>query len=383
MPLDIPRQEENGRLLLRLRGRLDIETSPKLEAALAASGALHVSVDFGECDYVSSAGLRVLLSANKRQAAIGGSLTLRNVPPNVQAVLEATGAAEIFDWSPKSREISLAGCELISKGGFGDCYRLDRETVVKLYREGVDPSVAEKERRFAKAAFVLGVPTALSYEVVTCGARTGIVYEMLEAELFSAVIRDNPDDMRKHAGLLSHIAKTIHAMRGDRKIFPDIKEKFRTYIRQMRFFLDEDDIDLLLGKLERIPPADTCVHFDIHSSNIMLKDGEPYIIDMGDFSIGSPFFDIGLLTAIYATPEFDVCELATGISQEKGQELFDLVIEDYFNDRPKEDLAFFTSNRHFLASLRAIYTITALPSLREKLSRALKEGLLPKIRLEG
>jgi uncharacterized protein (TIGR02172 family) len=383
MPLEILRQDAPARLLLRLRGRLDIETAPQLEAEISSSDTAHKTLDFKDCDHVSSAGLRVLLTAHKRQATIGGSLDMRNVSPNVQAVFEVTGLGEIFEWSPKPREISLAVSMLISKGAFGDCYRLDRETVVKLYREGVDPSVAVREKQFAKAAFMLGVPTALSYDIVTCGARTGIVYEMLDAELFSAVIRKSPDDLPRHARLLSNIAKTIHTTKGDPTVFPDLKQRFHSYIRQMSFFLDEEEIDLLLERLERVPLADTCVHFDIHTSNIMLKDGEPFIIDMGDFSIGSFFFDIGLLATIYATPEFNVCELATGISQEKGLELFDCFIQEYFADRPGEDLEFFRGNRHFLASLRAIYTITVLPSMRDKLSRILKECLLPKIRHEG
>lgn len=382
MALKISRRHTTGRVTLALDGRLDIDAAPLLEEELLASTP-DVMLDFDACDYVSSAGLRTLLAAHKSRAARGGSLSLRNVPSSVQAVFEVTGLGDLFDWRPQPREISLAGLQPISKGAFGDCYRLDAETVVKLYREGIDPDVAEREKQFARAAFMLGVPTAISYDVVTCGGRTGIVYEMLEATLFSAVIRDNLDDLPRHARLLSSVAKTIHAIKGDPTVFPDIRENFRAYIEQMDFFLEPADIALLLRRLEAIPRADTCVHFDIHSSNIMLKDGEPYIIDMGDFSIGSFFFDIGLLATIYATPELDVCELATGITQQKGIELFDLFLGDYFADRPGEDLAFFQHNRHFLASLRAIYTITTLPSLRDRLSRALKEQLMPKIRQEG
>jgi len=383
MALEIVRQDVDGRLRLALKGRLDIETASRLEDELLSSNACDIALDFRDCGYVSSAGLRTLLAAHKRQAAAGGSLSLKNVPSTVQAVFDVTGLGGVFDWSPKFREISLDGAELISKGAFGDCYRLDPETVVKMYRDGVDPSVAAKEKQFSQAAFLLGVPTAISYDVVSCGGRTGVVYEMLDAELFSAVIRRDMENLPEHARLLSSLARTLHRIEGDPAVFPDIKANFRSYIPQMGFFLDDDDIALLLQRLETIPDADTCVHFDLHSSNVMLKGGEPFIIDMGDFSIGSPFFDVGLATTIYATPEFGVCELATGISQEKGLELFECFIADFFADKPAEELAFFQRNRHFLASLRAIYTITVLPSMRDALARGLKERLMPKIRLEG
>lgn len=66
---------------------------------------------------------------------------------------------------------------------------MDTETVVKLYNEGVEPHIAEQEKQYARAAFVMGIPTAISYDVVSCGTRSGIVFELLDAELFSAVIR--------------------------------------------------------------------------------------------------------------------------------------------------------------------------------------------------
>lgn len=382
MTLEIRREDRNKEVHLFLGGRLDTDSCAELQKETTALEGERLALDFANCDYVSSAGLRTLLMLHKRQRESGGSLTLRNAPTHFQTVLDVTGLAELFDWSPKYREISLEGAELISRGAFGDCYRLDRETVVKLYRDGVDQSVAEKEKRLSRAAFKLGAPTAISYDVVKSGNRTGIVYEMLDAELFSAIIRRNPEDVENHARLLSDIAKTIHGTVGDTSVFPDIKRDFHAYIEQMGFFLDAADIALLHDRMARMPDVQTCVHFDIHSSNIMLKDGQPFIIDMGDFSIGSYLFDIGLLATIYATPEFAVCEKATGLSQEHALKLFDSFLKAYFSDMPAEDFVFFNRNRYFLASLRAIYTITVLPSMRDDLARALKELVMPKIRQE-
>ncbi|MGJ0507270.1 MAG: STAS domain-containing protein [Methylocystis sp.] len=382
MTLEISKQLAKDRVSLSLTGRLDANTCALLEKELATADADCVTLDLGECQYVSSAGLRVLLLAHQKQAARGGSLNILNVTPNVRSVLDVTGLGEIFRWKPKPREISLESAERISAGAFGDCYRLDPETVVKLYREGVDPVVAEREKQFARAALILGVPTAISYDVVACGNRTGIVYEMLEAELFSSIIRKTPDDMATHARQLADIAKTIHRATGDPAMLPDMKTQLRAYIEEMGFFLSSDDIQLLQRQLEKIPSAETCVHFDIHSSNIMFKGDQPFIIDMGDFSIGSYFFDIGLIATIYDTPEFNVCELATGLTPEMGRELFEKFLQAYFSDKPAEDYRFFQDNRHFLASLRAIYTITALPKMRDQLAFALKEFILPKIRQE-
>lgn len=366
-------------LTLELTGRLDTTTTPILASELALDGIGHLVLDFGACHYISSVGLRELLRAQKRLTATGGTILLINVTREVQDVLDMTGFSRLIPSRRKVREISIDGLEFVSAGVCGECYRLDRETIVKLYNEGVGASVAEKEKEFAKAAFVAGIPTAISYDVVACGSRTGVVYEMLDATLFSAVIRNDLPNIDDHARTLAQIARTVHATQAEPGVFPDIKESLANYIDQMDFFLSADEIAFLQRKLRSIPDADTLVHFDLHTSNIMIRGGEPVIIDMGDLSRGHYLFDVGLLCTIYGIPELDICEMATKIPSEAGVRLWDRFLTHYFADKPVEEYQFFQRNMHFLASLRLIYTITFLPSLRERLSRAVKDVLLPRM----
>ena len=383
MDLRLEKESKDGLLTLRLAGRLDSSASPILESELSRQDAENLILDFDMCTYVSSAGLRVLMVAYRRQVENGGSMLLVNVTENIQRVLEITGLNQLLAWKPKIREISLDQASLISAGACGECYQLDRETIVKLYGEGVDPSIAEKEKEFAKAAFILGVPTAISYDVVSCGNRTGVVYEMLDAELFSCIIKKDPTNLSKYARKLSDIAKQIHGLPGDSKIFPDMKERFRVYIKQMGLFLTSDEVSLLQQKLEMMPESDRCVHFDLHTSNVMVRKNDHIIIDMGDFSIGTYFFDIGLVGTIYGVPELKLCEKATGIAEGDGLQFYRHFIDAYFSDRSADEYRFVQRNFYFLASLRAIYTITFLPKMREELSSALKNFLLPKIRAKS
>ena len=88
----------NGTALeIALEGRLDTMTAPELEAELNKSlgGADSLSLDFGKLDYISSAGLRVLLTAHKAMAAKGG-MKICNVNEVVQEVFEVTGFADIL-----------------------------------------------------------------------------------------------------------------------------------------------------------------------------------------------------------------------------------------------------------------------------------------------
>lgn len=377
--MNISAHRNDGTLTLVLAGRLDAATAPIFAQALALEGVRHLVLDFDNCPYVSSVGLRELLRAQKQLAPTGATLLLINVSREVQDVLDMTGFSKLIPSRRKVREISIEGLEFVSAGVCGECYRLDQETVVKLYNEGVGADVAEKEKAFAKAAFVSGIPTAISYDVVACGTRTGVVYEMLDATLFSTVIRNDLANLDDHARTLAQIARTVHATPADPTVFPAIKDSLRGYIDQMAFFLSPAEIDFLQRKLAAIPDADTCVHFDLHSSNIMIRGGEPVIIDMGDLSRGHYLFDIGLMCTIYGVPELDICEMATKIPAEAGQQLWESFIRHYFADKSEEEYRFFEENMYFLASLRLIYTITFLPSLRDRLAAAVKDVLLPRM----
>ncbi len=380
MSLEIDILENLGQTVIQLRGRIDNETNGSLAAAIERAGAIPIVLDMENCEYVSSAGLRVLLIAHRETKRKGQSLSLVNVCAFVYSVFEVTGLDQVLTVKKAPRRISIKETELISSGACGDCYRLDSETVVKLYREGVDSSVAEKEKKFAKAAFLMGLPTAISYDVVACGARTGVVYEMIDAELLSVIIRNDPDNTGSYARMLSEIAKKIHSMSGDPAVFPRIKDQFVGYIGEMATFLPQSDIGFLLEQLHSIPDSEKCVHFDLHSSNIMMQGDEPIIIDLGDFSLGSYLFDMGLISMIYGLPELGFCEMVTKIPAEQGVRLYDSFLASYFADKSAAEYEFFHRKRFFLASLRAIYTVTFLPHMRSRMIEVVRDSLLPRMR---
>jgi len=88
----------NGTTLeIALEGRLDTMTAPELEAELQKTmgGAESLVMDFSKLDYISSAGLRVLLSAHKAMSTKGG-MKVKNVNEIVQEVLDVTGFSDIL-----------------------------------------------------------------------------------------------------------------------------------------------------------------------------------------------------------------------------------------------------------------------------------------------
>ncbi len=94
--MTIEKKLENGKLTLAPSGRLDTNTSPELEAALELEGVTEVVFDFAGVEYISSAGLRVLMTAQKAMMACGGTMCVANPNAMVKDVFDMTGMTGIF-----------------------------------------------------------------------------------------------------------------------------------------------------------------------------------------------------------------------------------------------------------------------------------------------
>ena len=92
--MQINKKQEGSKLVLAPIGRIDTITSPELEAAIAYDGVDELVFDLSQVDYISSAGLRVLLSAQKKMA--GKSMVIVGAKPAVKEVFDITGFSDIF-----------------------------------------------------------------------------------------------------------------------------------------------------------------------------------------------------------------------------------------------------------------------------------------------
>ncbi len=163
-------------LTLSLTGRIDANNAPKVEAEIADALAKNLEVvpefDASGLEYISSAGLRVLLKFRKK---FGKNLDVIDVSNDVYDIFSVTGFTELLNVRKRLREVSTEGCPVIGEGHYSTVYRLDTETIIKIFNKiPITLEKIEHDQRTAREAFVLGIPTAISYDVVRTGGHYGL-----------------------------------------------------------------------------------------------------------------------------------------------------------------------------------------------------------------
>lgn len=167
-----------------LSGRIDSNNAAEIESdisrLLAETPGEFPIFDAEKLEYISSAGLRILLKFRKN---FNTKLDVLNVSDDVYSIFDVTGFTELFNIRKKLREISVEGCEVIGEGHFSTVYRLDLETVVKVFTHPTATlESAESDRKTSSEVFLHDIPTAIAYDVVKIGERYGLVYEMINAD---------------------------------------------------------------------------------------------------------------------------------------------------------------------------------------------------------
>lgn len=290
-------KQENNRLTIYLEGRIDTNNAAQterelLDAAATAPGAT-VVLDAGELEYISSAGLRALMKLRK---TVGTAITVENVSPEVYEIFEVTGFTELLDVRKRLREISVEGCEKLGQGGNGSVYRLDEDKIVKVYKPWMELSAIDRERSFAKTAFVNGIPSVIAYDVVKVGDCLGVVFEMLKSDTLGHAMRDNPEKLEQYVDQYVELAKTLHSTHVPAGSFTRIQEVMHERANNLGKWCSAEEIALLHSIIDDIPEADTVTHNDLHPGNIMIQDGELVLIDMPEVTMGPPICD---LTSIF------------------------------------------------------------------------------------
>lgn len=279
-------------MTIELKGRIDSGNASQIEQEILdkISGGTDEAVELNAeaLEYISSAGLRVILRIKKAVS----DLRITNVGSEVYEILEMTGFTEMMPVEKAYRVVSVEGCEEIGRGANGAIYRIDKDNVVKVYLNADALEDIQHEREVAKLALVLGIPTAISYDVVKVGESYGSVFELLNATSFSKILATEPEKMdwcvKEYVALL----KTIHGTQVPDGKLPDMRETALSWAGFMREYLPEKLGEKLVSMVEAVPHDDHMIHGDYHTKNVMLQNDEVLLIDMDTLAVGHPIFEL-------------------------------------------------------------------------------------------
>ena len=297
---------EDGKLKIELSGHIDSGNAPEVEAQIMALREEHphsgLILDLKDLTYISSAGLRVVLRLRKMEP----EFKLVNVSAEVYEILDMTGFTEMMTVEKAYRVFSVDGCEVIGRGANGTVYRVDQDTVVKVYHNPDCLPDVQRERELARKAFVLGIPTAIPYDVVRVGESYGSVFELLNSRSFSKLIANDPADMDTYVDLYVDLLKKMHGTHVKPGDMPDMKAVALDWVNFLRDYLPQDQADKLVALVEAVPEQDTMIHGDYHTNNIVMQNDEVLIIDMDTLSVGHPIFELAsMYLAFVAFGELD------------------------------------------------------------------------------
>ena len=300
--------------------------------------------------YYQSIGEILELSLNKTGA-------FKEFVKHVNSIWPGTFDSEKTKYK-KYREVSVEGCKLLGWGAKGEVYRYNDEVVIKVFNNNNTYSDIEQEIALSRRAFIMGIPTAISFGIVSVGDRYGSMFELLESETISEIIAKDPGQVDKYAKVMAELAHTIHGItieeEGD---FPPALERFRYYIDGGIKKEDKALSKKCAKLLETLSGASTMVHGDFHTGNVFLQNGEPLLIDMDRLSVGHPLLEISDLYYFYVVlgqEDPKVVEDFMGFSYDTSRQFFDGFLKYYLDTEDKKTLKKVKEKAELICCIRMI-----------------------------
>ena len=293
-------REENGKLVIVLSGKINSSNATAVENELRELCREHpcdsVELDCDRLEYCTSAGLRVILRLKQNV----DDTVLTNVNADLYNIFEMTGFTEMMEVHKAYRVISVEDCEVIGQGANGKVYRIDPDTIVKVYLNPDALPEIHRGRELARLAFVAGVPTAIPYDVVRIeGGGYGSVFELLNATSYAKLLIQGKKTLDEVAEMSIQLLKLIHSKQVRSEILPDMKAVALDWARFLKDYLPAEQFEKLYALIDAVPEDAHLMHGDYHIKNVMLQNGESLLIDMDTLCHGHPIFELASIYNAY------------------------------------------------------------------------------------
>ncbi len=321
----------DGQLTIAISGRVDAAEAQNLQQEALALVNEHrdvrsIIVDASQMTFISSLGLRVMLTLKKKV----DDTKIIGVNADVYNVFSITGFHKIITVEKALPSVSVEGCPLA--GGRKDVYQLTEDIVLKVFPEGTTKADVDKEVAMAKEAFVLGVPTAMAFNIVMVDGRYALEYESTSPMAIDAIP-------------LGTLIRNLHELKVDPEegTFAPGVVMLKKRIEALEPYLGEDAVSKLLQMIKVLPDATALLHGNLTIDCIMKQNEEAIFTDMGGVCFGPPVLDLSRLYASF--------------TEEQKGEYFDMLLDEYFDMESDETIK---RNRENIVILSSIYEFTEL-----------------------
>ena len=328
---------KNGNLTFQMPERVSESNATQIkEEALEiikANPGKKIYIDCQELKYMSSSGLRALLSIQKKNGK--DKIILKSVNKEINEILQMTGFDDIFHVSKTLRKCSVEGQPIICTCTNGWLYSLGKGIMVKVFHKGYSLEEVEQELDLTQQALICGIPTPISFSTTLCDENYGILFEELDATSLANLISRNPSNAKTYAVMLARFCNEIHSTEIDPSSLPDIKKRYCNWLDQYRTKFPEESWSHMRAMVQSMADANTFVHGDLSLNNVFLVDGELMMIDMGSCGYGHPIFDLQSLYASLIAIEIDhpgYCEETMKIDKKVCREFWQTFIHYYLQN---------------------------------------------------
>ncbi|MCR5674578.1 MAG: anti-sigma factor antagonist [Lachnospiraceae bacterium] len=370
---------EEGKLTVQMQGKIDSDSAPEFEKELfdviSKNPDLEPVLDAEKLEYISSAGLRVLMKLRKQR----DKLDMINVSRDVYEIMEVTGFTELFTIRKALRKMSIEGAELIGKGGNGAVYRLDKENIVKVYFGISNPvQKIEQDRLISRQVFIHGINTAIPYDMVQVGEDYGVVFEMIDALTLGQFLSRNPEKTDEYVHRMTELLKQMHRTEFDDDELPDARNLLyhRLKLCADSPYFTPEEIQIMRDMIDRIPKRNTFVHGDFHPGNIMVNDDELILIDVGDSGLGHPVNDLmGMYLLYIVAARSGSSERYCGLNAEILSGMWQQFLGEYFGTRDEEQIGKITQAIGGLAQLKLMQGIVVNPGISDEVRQTALDGV--------
>ena len=361
-------------VFIRLPERINADNAETVEKEIfdisIPDNITDIVLDASELRYISSMGLRILLKMLKHNKQ---NVKLTEVSSDVYGILEATGFDTLLNAAKALRYVNTEKLEELGRGMYGSVYRLDDEKILKVFHGLQSRDRAEEILKTVRTVFMSGIPTIIPYETVRTDAGIGMVFEKLGSKSMADLIHQNPGFVEEYSEKMVKLARIMATTEFEKDEIENRKDMLHAELKSEAFILTDDEYNELASYIDAVPDRNTGVHGDFHAGNVYILDGEALMIDMDDFALGHPIWDMACLYRVYPyllgidrptaealfglPPELEYEDFYFKImhmSFEEAKSFWESFVDGYFSDYSEEQVKRFMETSQFYSDFMVV-----------------------------